>query len=136
MVAGKTGYPRDMLEIDLDLEADLGIDTVKQAEVFALVRETFNIPRQDDVKLRDYPTLRHVIGFVNKYLPAAASVAPAAPAPAAAAASAAAPVADAAEGPSPFVSGLLRRPVVTLRPPLDSCKKTGVRLEKIGRAHV
>jgi acyl transferase domain-containing protein/NAD(P)-dependent dehydrogenase (short-subunit alcohol dehydrogenase family)/acyl carrier protein len=136
LVAGKTGYPRDMLEIDLDLEADLGIDTVKQAEVFALVRETFNIPRQDDVKLRDYPTLRHVIGFVNKYLPAAASVAPAAPAPAAAAASAAAPVADAAEGPSPFVSGLLRRPVVTLRPPLDACKKTSVRLERGSRVVV
>jgi len=41
-----------------------------------------------------------------------------------------------AEGPSPFVSGLLRRPVVTLRPPLDSCKKTGVRLEKGSRVVV
>ncbi len=139
MVAEKTGYPRDMLELDLDLEADLGIDTVKQAEVFALVREAFSIPRQDDVKLRDYPTLRHVIGFVNKYLPAAAPVAPAAPpgsAPTAPAATVAAPALVVAEGPSPFVSGLLRRPVVTLRPPLDSCKKTGVRLEKGSRVVV
>ncbi|PIU20450.1 MAG: beta-ketoacyl synthase, partial [Elusimicrobia bacterium CG08_land_8_20_14_0_20_59_10] len=31
MVTGKTGYPKDMLELDLDMEADLGIDTVKQA---------------------------------------------------------------------------------------------------------
>jgi acyl transferase domain-containing protein/NAD(P)-dependent dehydrogenase (short-subunit alcohol dehydrogenase family)/acyl carrier protein len=136
LVAGKTGYPRDMLELDLDLEADLGIDTVKQAEVFALVRETFSIPRQDDVKLRDYPTLRHVIGFVNKYLPAAAPAAPAAPVPVAAAATVVAPVVDVAAGPSPFVSGLLRRPVVTLRPPLDSCKKTGVHLEKGSRVVV
>jgi acyl transferase domain-containing protein/NAD(P)-dependent dehydrogenase (short-subunit alcohol dehydrogenase family)/acyl carrier protein len=139
LVAGKTGYPRDMLELDLDLEADLGIDTVKQAEVFALVREAFSIPRQDDVKLRDYPTLRHVIGFVNKYLPAAAPVAPAAPpvsAPTAPAATIAAPARVVAEGPSPFVSGLLRRPVVILRPPLDSCKKTGVRLEKGSRVVV
>jgi len=139
LVAGKTGYPRDMLELDLDLEADLGIDTVKQAEVFALVREAFSIPRQDDVKLRDYPTLRHVIGFVNKYLPAAAPVAPAASpmsAPTAPVATVAAPALVVAEGPSPFVSGLLRRPVVTLRPPLDSCKKTGVRLEKGSRVVV
>ena len=57
IVAEKTGYPRDMLDLDLDLEADLGIDTVKQAEVFAMVRETFGIPRQDNLKLRDYPTL-------------------------------------------------------------------------------
>ena len=136
LVAGKTGYPRDMLELDLDLEADLGIDTVKQAEVFALVREAFSIPRQDDVKLRDYPTLRHVIGFVNKYLPAAAPAAPTAPAPAVAAPTAVTAAADAAVGQSPFVSGLLRRPVVTLRPPLDSCKKTGVRLERGSRVVV
>ena len=36
----KTGYPRDMLDLDLDLEADLGVDTVKQAEMFAAIRAT------------------------------------------------------------------------------------------------
>ncbi len=35
IVAEKTGYPKDMLDLDLDLEADLGVDTVKQAEMFA-----------------------------------------------------------------------------------------------------
>ena len=35
LVADQTGYPADMLDLDLDLEADLGIDTVKQAETFA-----------------------------------------------------------------------------------------------------
>ena len=43
-MAAKTGYPEDMLELDLDLEADLGVDTVKQAETFAAVREAFDIP--------------------------------------------------------------------------------------------
>ena len=81
LVSDKTGYPRDMLDPDLDLEADLGIDTVKQAEVFALVRETFNIPRQDTLKLRDYPTLRHVVGFVKENRPDLAGPAPAAPVP-------------------------------------------------------
>ena len=65
VVAAKTGYPKDMLELDLDLEADLGIDTVKQAETFATVRETFNIPVQEGLNLRDYPTLRSVVGFVK-----------------------------------------------------------------------
>ena len=37
--AEKTGYPVDMLALDLDLEADLGIDTVKQAEMFAAIRD-------------------------------------------------------------------------------------------------
>ncbi|HUJ07846.1 MAG TPA: beta-ketoacyl synthase N-terminal-like domain-containing protein, partial [Streptosporangiaceae bacterium] len=44
VVEGLTGYPRDLLDLDLDLEADLGVDTVKQAEVFAAVRERFAIP--------------------------------------------------------------------------------------------
>ncbi|MGF1510499.1 MAG: beta-ketoacyl synthase N-terminal-like domain-containing protein, partial [Myxococcota bacterium] len=39
IVAQQTGYPPDMLDPELDLEADLGIDTVKQAEMFAAVRE-------------------------------------------------------------------------------------------------
>ena len=54
-----------MLDPDLDLEADLGIDTVKQAEMFAAIRERYGIDRDDTLKLRDYPTLRHVAGFVE-----------------------------------------------------------------------
>ena len=57
VVAAQTGYPTDLLDMDLDLEADLGIDTVKQAEVFASIRESYGIERDDELKLRDYPTL-------------------------------------------------------------------------------
>nr|MDA8242977.1 SDR family NAD(P)-dependent oxidoreductase [Elusimicrobiota bacterium] len=64
MIAEKTGYPKDMLELDLDMEADLGIDTVKQAELFAAIREHYDIPRRDNVSLKDYPTIRHCIKFV------------------------------------------------------------------------
>jgi len=137
MVAAKTGYPSDMLELDLDLEADLGVDTVKQAEVFAMVREEFKIPRKDDLKLRDYPTLRHVIDFVKQNLSGAAAVpvpAPAAPVvPDAVAPPAAAETPAAASQTNPFASGVLRRPVLTLRPPLSACKRTGVRIEKGSR---
>ena len=35
VVSEKTGYPPEMLDLELDLEADLGVDTVKQAELFA-----------------------------------------------------------------------------------------------------
>ena len=65
IVAEKTGYPKDMLDLDLDLEADLGIDTVKQAEMFASVRAAFDIPRDQNMKLRDFPTLAHVIRFAE-----------------------------------------------------------------------
>ncbi len=65
IVAEKTGYPKEMLDLDLDLEADLGIDTVKQAEMFASVRAAYNIPRDENMKLRDFPTLAHVIKFAQ-----------------------------------------------------------------------
>ena len=65
----KTGYPKDMLDVDLDLEADLGVDTVKQAEMFAAIREIYSIPRDENRKLRDYPTLAHVIRFVYEKRP-------------------------------------------------------------------
>ena len=64
-VSEKTGYPREMLDLDLDLEADLGIDTVKQAELFATVRTNYNIPRREDLRLSEYNTLAKVIGFVT-----------------------------------------------------------------------
>jgi 3-oxoacyl-(acyl-carrier-protein) synthase/NAD(P)-dependent dehydrogenase (short-subunit alcohol dehydrogenase family) len=80
VVADKTGYPKDMLELDLDLEADLGIDTVKQAETFATVRETFAIPIQEGLNLRDYPTLGSVVGFVKTMRPDLAAASSAAPA--------------------------------------------------------
>ena len=40
---------------DLDLEADLGIDTVKQAETFAAIREDYDIDRDDNLALARLP---------------------------------------------------------------------------------
>ncbi|MBN1566543.1 MAG: beta-ketoacyl synthase, partial [Acidobacteria bacterium] len=97
IIAEKTGYPTDMLDLDLDLEADLGIDTVKQAEVFAAIRATYDIPREDNLKLRDFPTLAHTIKFVYERRPDLKSAAPAPAVPAPVAAPAAAPAVSAAD---------------------------------------
>ncbi|MBK9968018.1 MAG: hypothetical protein IPP07_25370 [Holophagales bacterium] len=105
IVTEKTGYPVEMLDPELDLEADLGVDTVKQAELFTAVREEWGIPRDDSRKLRDYPTLAHVVQFVRDSRPdlpkpgAAALAVPAPPAAPVSPASApqAAPAASAAD---------------------------------------
>ena len=39
VVADKTGYPADMLNGGMDLETDLGIDSIKKVEIFAAVRQ-------------------------------------------------------------------------------------------------
>jgi acyl transferase domain-containing protein len=136
-----TGYPRELLDLDLDLEADLGVDTVKQAEVFAAVREQFGIARDDNLKLRDFPTLVHVIGFVRDRAPAGAgSAAP--EAGAAEAASAAPPAAVPMSAPAftgdvSAAERLPRRiPVPVLRPPVGACKPTGVTLDGTKRVVV
>jgi len=143
IVAAKTGYPKDMLDLDLDLEADLGIDTVKQAEMFASVRAAFNIPRDETLKLRDFPTLARVIQFAKDRITGTISTpaveqdaAPASAEPAKTGAMTpvvltAAPVA--AERPVPLSLDLAnaiprRVPVPILRPPLKLCKPTGVSL--------
>ena len=36
---------------------------------FQAIRNAFDIPRRDDLKLRDYPTLGAVIGFVYAMRP-------------------------------------------------------------------
>ena len=76
VVSEKTGYPVEMLDLELDLEADLGIDTVKQAELFASVRTHYGIPRREDLRLADYNTLEKVIGFVKDNLQGIAAQTP------------------------------------------------------------
>ena len=76
------------------MEADLGIDTVKQAELFAVMREKYQIARQEGVQLKDYPTIRSIIQYA---MANAGTEGQAAAAPAAALAPAAAPVTPAAQ---------------------------------------
>jgi acyl carrier protein/NAD(P)-dependent dehydrogenase (short-subunit alcohol dehydrogenase family) len=144
LVAEKTGYPTEMLDLDLDLEADLGVDTVKQAETFMAVREAFGIPRKDDLRLRDYPTLASVIQFVRDNRPdlavgssQSAVSSPAAPLSPAPVAPAAAPVAPATIGSLADADTIARRVAVpALRPPLEFCKPTGIALGAGTRAIV
>jgi acyl transferase domain-containing protein/acyl carrier protein/NAD(P)-dependent dehydrogenase (short-subunit alcohol dehydrogenase family) len=141
IVCEQTGYPSDMLELELDLEADLGIDTVKQAEMFAAIREAYGIERDENVALRDYPTLAHAIGFVYERRPdlqAGTAVAESTEAPAGpdAPAEPVAPtepvataerVATAASGSMEAAQSVPRRvPVPRIRPPLDRFPGTGI----------
>ncbi|WP_233277938.1 KR domain-containing protein [Myxococcus stipitatus] len=77
----RTGYPAEMLEADLDLEADLGIDTVKQVEAFAMARVHLNVEKDENFRLRDHNTLNKMVKYLTGKAPAAALSAPATPAP-------------------------------------------------------
>ena len=66
VVVKHTGYPADFIEMDQDLEGELGIDTVKQAEIMVDVREIFSLPVDEDFLLSDHPTLNHFVGYIVK----------------------------------------------------------------------
>ncbi len=132
IVAGQTGYPSDLLDLDLDLEADLGIDTVKQAETFAAIRAAYDIERDDRLALREYPTLRHVIAFVYERAPRFTTTTPAA-APVAATP----PAAVLVEGVDAEAAAIPRRiPTAVLRPSLELCQPTGLALGEGSRVMV
>ena len=135
IVSEMTGYPEDMLDMDLDLEADLGVDTVKQAEIFAAMRESYGIPRDPDLKLSDFPTLTHAVQFVKDRMPAGETTQPAQPD--------GQPADDAAETVTALAGDLdaanrvpRRVPAAVWRPSLDVCKPTGIELAEGARVIV
>ncbi|MDY0221195.1 MAG: SDR family NAD(P)-dependent oxidoreductase [Desulfobacterium sp.] len=66
IIAEQTGYTTDMLEQDLDLEADLGIDTVKQVEIFAKAAGHFGLDVPEDLKLRELNTIAKLVRFLDE----------------------------------------------------------------------
>jgi acyl transferase domain-containing protein len=72
----RTGYPADMLDLDLDLEGDLGIDTVKQVEAFSRVRTGFGLAPVRSFAMRDFNTVRKVIDHIVTRLAAGEGHAP------------------------------------------------------------
>ncbi len=127
IVSELTGYPPDLLDVDLDMEADLGVDTVKQAEIFAGIRQHYGVARDDTLKLRDFPTLTHVIGWIRDRIEA--SPLPKAPGDPSAAATGTAAAAPTVKGDIAATDRIPRRvPIPVLRPELSACVPTGVTL--------
>ncbi|MEV7229750.1 phosphopantetheine-binding protein [Polymorphospora sp. NPDC051019] len=51
-------YPEDVFSDDADLDADLGVDSLKQVEMFARLRNRFGLPAPDaDVRVTSFRTL-------------------------------------------------------------------------------
>jgi acyl transferase domain-containing protein len=77
VVSEKTGYPAEMLELSMDMEADLGIDSIKRVEIFGAITEQHaelsNINPQELTELR---TLGEIVTYIS-----GKSVTPSAPAP-------------------------------------------------------
>ncbi|CAA0124072.1 Phenolphthiocerol synthesis polyketide synthase type I Pks15/1 [BD1-7 clade bacterium] len=84
VVADKTGYPAEMLELEMDMEADLGIDSIKRVEILGSVQEEIpDLPELNPEDLAELRTLGEIVNYMQSKVPAG-SAAPAAAAPASA----------------------------------------------------
>lgn len=76
IVSDRTGYPADMLDLDLDLEADLSIDSIKRIEIIGELSKAFSIRERlgstaDKAleRLATRKTLRTVLDELAQVLP-------------------------------------------------------------------
>lgn len=63
-----TRYPRDILEPHASLEEDLGIDSVKLGEVFAVLRERYALPAKLDVPAERFKTIAAITETLTEYV--------------------------------------------------------------------
>ena len=70
LVSDRTGYPRDMLGLDQDLEADLGIDSIKRVEIFGALQKSTNEPLASTLKAQmdSFTQVKTLNGLVDKLL--------------------------------------------------------------------
>ena len=66
VVSDKTGYPTEMLELDMDLEADLGIDSIKRVEIMGTLLEAFpELPKLSPEDLSEQRTLAQISQYLQ-----------------------------------------------------------------------
>ncbi|MER5934880.1 SDR family NAD(P)-dependent oxidoreductase [Streptomyces sp. NPDC002054] len=85
IVHARTGYPLDMLEPGLDLEADLSIDSIKRVEIIGALADRIGLPRGEDAsgetaveELARIKTLRGIVDWITARAPGGGAAAAAA----------------------------------------------------------
>lgn len=68
VVVRKTGYESGLVRWEADLERDLGIDSVKQAQILGELRKKYPLEFRQGLRLRDFPTLNHWVALTQQSL--------------------------------------------------------------------
>ena len=71
IISEKTGYPAEMLELGMDMEADLGIDSIKRVEIMWSLQEQFKeLPQIGANEVAELRTVGQIIEHIKSLLPA------------------------------------------------------------------
>ena len=68
IIGERTGYPLDMIEPDLDLEADLSVDSIKRAEIAGELAVRLGLPGGDDSDVEELAKARTAAGVTDLVL--------------------------------------------------------------------
>jgi acyl carrier protein len=70
IISEKTGYPAEMLELGMDMEADLGIDSIKRVEIMWSLQEQFKeLPQIGANEVAELRTVGQIIEHIKSLLP-------------------------------------------------------------------
>ena len=67
MVVEQTGYPREVIELDWDLEADLGIDSIRKAQILGELNEYFDLTSaREQFNFNDLRSIRDILNMLGQ----------------------------------------------------------------------
>jgi NAD(P)-dependent dehydrogenase (short-subunit alcohol dehydrogenase family)/acyl carrier protein len=67
VVSELTGYPVEMIDLDMDIEADLGIDSIKRVEILSTLEEKIpDLPLIPPDDLGSLKTLNQILAFLSE----------------------------------------------------------------------
>ena len=74
VVAAKTGYPAEMVGLDMDLETDLGVDSIKRVEILSAVTEKApGLPEVSAARMAGMRSLREMVAYLGEQAGCAAA---------------------------------------------------------------
>jgi acyl transferase domain-containing protein/NAD(P)H-dependent flavin oxidoreductase YrpB (nitropropane dioxygenase family)/NAD(P)-dependent dehydrogenase (short-subunit alcohol dehydrogenase family) len=115
LVSQRTGYPVESLDINLDLEADLGVDSIKRVEIFSAMQSESALPAsaiEGQIEtLSRLKTLGEIVEWIEGRCAEPTTAAPAAEGPLPGAGA----VADVAPAPTPAAAAESVAPVTRLK---------------------
>ncbi|MBW4635672.1 MAG: GNAT family N-acetyltransferase [Iphinoe sp. HA4291-MV1] len=66
VVSDKTGYPVNVLKLSMDMERDLGIDSIKRVEIMGAMQDLFpNLPPVSPEQLPELRTLAQIVEYIS-----------------------------------------------------------------------
>jgi len=66
LISDRTGFDPGVIGADMDLESELGVDSIKRVEILSMLRERLGIERREGVDLSRVRTVREIVSALQE----------------------------------------------------------------------